>query len=377
MTDALLTPPQSIFPIGTTVGAYARTQWPVGRPETAAPDGAALESHAVASDGTLTFTTLAAGYYYAAADMGGGAWRRLGFRVGSALDVPGSALDPSLFPDSSIPGAKLQDDAVTAAKIAAGAVGTSELADGVVAAVDLAADAATQAELDAVSALKLAKASNLSDLANAGTARTNLGLGSSATKDSGAAGAAGKVLAADDASTSDARTPTAHHTTHSKAGSDAVALGDIATAIGDVPSALIDAIMPWRVEINPHLIRDDSSGTWASATNTGDLFNARRANSSVANGDYEAWDVALAAGTWVVYVMAVRFSAQGIVTASINAVDGANMDFNGATLANFVQNSGAIVVPVTGKWRVKLRLNGKTGSAFGLGYNWVTLRRTA
>lgn len=87
--------------------------------------------------------------------------------------------DGTLKPDS-VGSDQLQDDAVTAASIAPGSITKSDIGLGN---VDNTSDAnkpvstATQTALSA----KLAVASNLSDLANASTARTSLGLGSAAT----------------------------------------------------------------------------------------------------------------------------------------------------------------------------------------------------
>ncbi|MFI5687925.1 hypothetical protein [Streptomyces sp. NPDC051636] len=66
----------------------------------------------------------------------------------------------------------------------------------------------------------LETASNLSDLASAGAARSNLGLGGAATLNVGTT--AGTVAAGNDSRLSDARTPTAHAATHGSGGSDPV-----------------------------------------------------------------------------------------------------------------------------------------------------------
>jgi hypothetical protein len=80
---------------------------------------------------------------------------------------------------------------------------------------------------------KLAKASNLADLGNINTARSNLGLGGAALLNVGTT--TGTVAAGNDSRLTDSRTPTAHAASHASGGTDPVtpsAIGALA-ASGD------------------------------------------------------------------------------------------------------------------------------------------------
>ncbi len=74
--------------------------------------------------------------------------------------------------------------------------------------------------LEVASADHLARSANLSDLASPSAARSSLGLGTAATRDTGT-GSTQSILGSD-ARLTDARVPTAHHTTHATGGTDAL-----------------------------------------------------------------------------------------------------------------------------------------------------------
>lgn len=236
--------------------------------------------------------------------------------------------------------------------IASGALDT----DGTLAA-NSDAKVASQKAVKTYSDLKLAKASNLSDLANAGTARTNLGLGTAATHATGDYDASGAAAAAQAASQ-----PLAANLT---------ALG----ALG------VDAILPWRVEVNPITTAALAVGTWGVAASGSQSMGGWIQNSSNAQNDERGWDLVLAAGTWELTLCYVKATSGGIATVMLDNVStGLTIDtYNGSTAFVIVSAVSGITVASTGKRRVSLKAATKNASSSGysLLLSWVTLRRTA
>lgn len=124
------------FPVGTNVGAYPASAWGPGNSRTGAPPAglSAVETQAVASDGTLTYSSLTAGTKYRLGASVSGTWQWLEFAAGrnvqvssaiaSVLDTDGTLAANS---DSKIPSQKAVKTAIAAeatARQAAMASGT-------------------------------------------------------------------------------------------------------------------------------------------------------------------------------------------------------------------------------------------------------------
>src|SRR5262245_13196471 len=113
------------FPAGTSVGAYPQGNWAFSQlPPKGTPAGSAAETATVATDTTLTYTTLTDNaIYYAAAQVGGN-WRYYSFQAAVPVSGGGGGTGPQGPPGPAGPAGPKGDTGDTGATGPAGASGT-------------------------------------------------------------------------------------------------------------------------------------------------------------------------------------------------------------------------------------------------------------
>jgi hypothetical protein len=202
-------------------------------------------------------------------------------------------------------------------------------------------------------AARLAAANNLSDLASAATARTNLGLGTAATHNVAASGnaAAGEVVKGNDTRLSDARAPTAHASTHGSAGSDPVTLAQ--SQVTNLTSDLagkqpLDATLTSLAAFNSNgILAQTAADTFAARTITGTSNQV-----TVTNGDGVAGNPALSLPQNIHTGAVPQFAGLGIGTAApvgkLHAATDGSVSSNHTTAAVTFGNLTALTKKVYG-----------------------------
>ncbi|MFE9844686.1 hypothetical protein [Streptomyces goshikiensis] len=137
------------------------------------------------------------------------------------------------------------------------------------------AGSALESRVTAVENTTLTKTDNLGSLSSASTARTNLGLGNSATRAVGTT--AGTVATGDDSRLSDARTPIAHKTSHATGGSDALTAADIGADAAGAATAAVGALSALTQTVVKSV--DETRTSTTTVADDGHLYASLEANS--------------------------------------------------------------------------------------------------
>ena len=146
----------------------------------------------------------------------------------------------------------------------------------------------------------------------------------------------------------------------------------VAVAAKDVGEGHI-TILPWNYS-------SIGQGTWVFETLPSQWAAFKFYNTTVADGDNLSYKVFLQAGTYTLRLLVARDPLCGIADIDIDDVEVASFDlYDAARLYNQVFSEAGIVVAASGLKTLKIRVDGKHGSATGfeLWLSAIGLWRTA
>ena len=143
--------------------------------------------------------------------------------------------------------------------------------------------------------------------------------------------------------------------------------------------ALIEATLPWTIFIDVFPTAK-SNVNWDTITATGLTIHYAYKQSSGTQNDSIAWDVVLAAGTWLIELLHDKHEDRGILSIQLDSVEKGTIDFyNSERILNVRTSLSGIVIPLTTKKELKLKMTTKNGSSSGwsASIGGILLQRTA
>jgi len=119
-------------------------------------------------------------------------------------------------------------------------------------------------------------------------------------------------------------------------------------------------------------------GTWIILPDANQFLYGSIYNSSISDGDNISLKVYLAAGTYTLRILWIKFSVAGKLDIDIDDVEVASLDWYAAVTAynSFLTQTG-IVIATSGIKTIKFRAHGSTGGGYYVGATTVALWRTA